>query len=244
MNINKNREYWGIEYKWKRQGEEWSESWGNSKSQWFSSIYPRIQKYLPCNNILEIACGYGRWTHFLKNYCERLFAIDLAEECIEVSKSRFKDKDNIEFFVNDGKSLDMIVSSSIDFIYSFDSLVHANPETVESYLSQFDRILKKDGVAFIHHSNLRAIAKFIGTEYTHLRDHDVDAQLVSDLCEKYKLSCIAQELVNWGMESLLLDCFSTITRKSSKFYRENLLFENSQFMHEAQLIKNLSKLYS
>ena len=120
MNIDKNRDYWGNEYEWKNQGEEWSESWGCSKSQWFSSILPRIQKYLPCNTILEIACGYGRWTNFLKDYCGHLYAIDLAEECIQVSTSRFKDNDHIEFFVNDGKSLDMIVSSSIDFDFIFE----------------------------------------------------------------------------------------------------------------------------
>jgi hypothetical protein len=48
----------------------------------------------------------------------------------------------------------MIAEESVDFVYSFDSLVHADAGVLEGYLSQFPRILSETGVAFIHHSNL------------------------------------------------------------------------------------------
>jgi SAM-dependent methyltransferase len=244
MEINKNKALWDGNYAWSNQGEEWSASWGNSQSQWFSCIFPRIQRFLPCANILEIACGYGRWTHYLKDYAAKLYAIDLSEECINVSKERFSCESGIEFFLNDGKSLEMVAPNSIDLVFSFDSLVHANTDTLQAYLLQLDRILTKDGVAFIHHSNLRAISDRIGEEKNHLRDPGVDASVVESLCAAANLSCITQELVNWGVKSLPLDCFSTITKAHSKFDRENKRFENPDFMEEARLIRQLSALYT
>ena len=33
------------------------------------TIFPRIRECLPVGTILEIAPGFGRWTHYLKDYC-------------------------------------------------------------------------------------------------------------------------------------------------------------------------------
>ena len=61
----------------------------------------------------------------MKNLCDSLIIVDLAESCIEACKTRFQSEENFQYFVNDGKSLEMINDSSVDFIFSFDSLVHA-----------------------------------------------------------------------------------------------------------------------
>src|SRR5439155_24508233 len=39
--------------------------------------------------ILEIAPGFGRWTHYLKDYCENLWIVDRSSECIEACRQRF-----------------------------------------------------------------------------------------------------------------------------------------------------------
>src|SRR5437899_8768206 len=59
----------------------------------------------------------------------------------------------MEFHVNVGKSLDIISDESIDFAFSFDSLVHADGEVIGTYLRQLARKLKPRGAGFIHHSN-------------------------------------------------------------------------------------------
>ena len=61
---------------------------------------------------------------------------------------------HISYYVNDGQSVDMIEDSSIDFVFSFDSLVHADTKTLEAYLKQLAVKLKPNGIGFIHHSNL------------------------------------------------------------------------------------------
>jgi hypothetical protein len=63
--------------------------------------------------------------------------------------------------VNDGRSLDMIEDESIDFVFSFDSLVHADSGTVRSYMLQIARKLRFSGTGFIHHSNLGAYKRWL-----------------------------------------------------------------------------------
>ena len=141
--------------------------------QWYGTILPRIKSHVPTNRILEIGCGYGRWTQYLKDLCKNLIVIDLSEECIKASKQRFAECSHIEYHVNEGKSLDMIPNFSVDFVFSFDSLVHADEAVMKAYICQLHRIINNDGVAFIHHSNLgeyrtlysriRSIPKLEGT---------------------------------------------------------------------------------
>ena len=109
-----------MKYDWKQAGEEWSEPWGTSDAQWNGTIFPRIRDWLPTGTILEIAPGFGRWTHFLKDYCDELWAVDKSSECIEACRQRFASAPHVRCYLNDGRALSMIRDSSIDFIFSFD----------------------------------------------------------------------------------------------------------------------------
>lgn len=60
----------------------------------------------------------------------------------------------ISAIINDGRSLDAVVDGSVDFVFSFDSLVHLEVEVIESYLKQLASKLTPNGVGFIHHSNM------------------------------------------------------------------------------------------
>ena len=149
-----NREVWGKEYDWSQKGDEWSESWSSVEAQWYWCIFPRIRHFIPAHHILEIAPGYGRWTQYLKDCCHHLDIVDLNLNCIENCRTRFAGSTNIEYYVNDGLSLQMITDNSVDFAFSFDSLVHAELNVLESYLMELSRKLTPDGVGFFHHSNI------------------------------------------------------------------------------------------
>lgn len=111
---------WDTAYDWSQSGEEWSGDWGSSRMQWYGSILPRIGAFVPADTILEIAPGHGRWTTFLKDLCKRLIIVDLSETCIDRCRHRFGSCSHISYFVNDGKSLEMVADGSVDFIFSFD----------------------------------------------------------------------------------------------------------------------------
>lgn len=259
--VNHNKAYWDGEYNWTNRGDEWSTAWGGPFMQWYGTIFPRIRSHVPAGRILEIACGYGRWTQYLKDLCEHLVAIDLSGECVDACKQRFSDCPHIEFHVNDGKSLSMIPDSSVDFVFSFDSLVHADELVIEAYLSQLPRILSKNGVAFIHHSNLgeyytkysriRSVPKLeellmglgILDKCLHWRDISVDAKKVEFLAEKHGLACITQEIVLWGTKKTFIDCISTIVKSDYPMIRSNRVLRNANFMQEAQNLSQLSPLY-
>src|SRR5262245_15107578 len=115
-------------YNWTNAGDEWSGAWGNTDFLWWGALYPRIAACLPAATILEIAPGYGRFTQYLKNFCERLILVDLTERCILACQERFADETHLTYHVNDGKSLAMIPDYSIDFVFSFDSLVHVEAD--------------------------------------------------------------------------------------------------------------------
>jgi ubiquinone/menaquinone biosynthesis C-methylase UbiE len=258
--VKENKALWDGSFKWDKAGDEWSLGWGGTAMQWYSSLLPRIHSFVPANTILEIACGYGRWTQFLKDLCSNLIAIDLSENCIQGCRQRFSNCSHISYFVNNGKSLDMIGDNSVDFLFSFDSLVHADEPVLKAYIAQLPRILKHDGVAFIHHSNLGEYSYYLSIQKipklrglltklgilenvdAGLRDWTVTARKVEQYAEESGLKCISQELMTWGTRALI-DCISIIVPKDSPLSRPNVIFRNTLFNEERRYILRLFPLY-
>jgi SAM-dependent methyltransferase len=243
-----NRNTWDKNYNWVNKGEEWSRSWGNSESQWFSSIYPRLHRFISCNNILEIACGYGRWTKFLIEYTSGEYrGIDLSTACISYCKDHFKQK-NVKFIKNDGSSLNDVSDLKFDFIFSFDSLVHVNPEILRIYIKQIVELLTENGVCFIHHSNFGSIIEngFIDEThpgYTHNRDQESSAKKVRDIIFENRGKVLCQEKVDWGGGESI-DCFTLFCKEDSFKDSEEVQITNNKFMAEANIIRETHFRYS
>lgn len=260
VSIKENKQWWDQNYEWDEGGDEWSLPWGGANSQWFGSILPRVHRFLPAAHVLEIACGFGRWTQFLKDECEHLTAVDLAEHCVEACKRRFVDATNITYVVNDGSSLEFVPDSSIDFVFSFDSLVHADRGAIEAYLAQLPRILAPDGAAFLHHSNLGAygrgfrwlamtpkvsglMRRLRAVEYLHIRDPTVSADHVAAFVEPLGLRCVSQEITTWLTNRTWIDCMSTIVRSDGPHASGRRVLRNRGFPQEAAHLKRLAFLY-
>lgn len=259
--VEENAAFWA-EYDWADAGEEWSEGWGGSHAQWYGVILPRIARYLPASSILEIAPGHGRWTSYLREHCATLAIVDLDEACIDACRERFEGDDRITCHVNDGMSLPMIDTESVDFAFSFDSLVHADAGVVASYLRELAKTLSPDGVGFVHHSNAGRYRRYFELQAKIPRGRtrerlyalrfldrprwralDMTAERFRASCEAAGLQCIGQEVVNWTTRRLI-DCLSTFTRPSSRWARPNRLLVNRRFMAEAAAIKRRAPLYS
>jgi SAM-dependent methyltransferase len=241
-----------MKYDWKDAGEEWSEPWGTSAAQWSGAILPRIRDCLPTETILEVGPGYGRWTHYLKDYCKRLLIVDRARGCIEACRRRFADDPRISCYVNEGGSLSMVPAESIDFVFSFDVFVHIKRDVVETYLREFGTKLKIGGKGFIHHSNLGYYAnplreKLPGPVRNFLtrvnvlgddrhRTPTMTAELFRNLCTKHGLHCVKQEIVNWRGRRLI-DCLSSFERVDSKEQAPTRILRNPGFMREAAAIR-------
>ena len=242
--VEQNRELWS-NYGWQRQGEEWSHRWGAVDYQWYGTIFPRLLRFLPTGTLLEIAPGYGRWTHYLVPLCRKLIGVDLTERCVEACQQRFGGHAHTSFYVNDGLSLDMVPDNSIDFAFSFDSLVHAERDVLESYIHELAKKLAPEGVGFIHHSNLGEHVDPQTGELSfprHWRGLTMTAPLFEQFCTEAGLACIGQEVVNWEVDPLN-DCFSFFTRPGSRYDRPNQVRRNPTFMDEAAALKAIADQY-
>lgn len=234
-------------YAWSEAGDEWSSEWGGSRYLWFGTIFPRVQACLPTDTILEIAPGHGRCTQYLIPWCRNLIIVDLVKDCINACKKRFEKVGHIQYFVNDGKSLDMIPDNAIDFVFSWDSLVHAESEILLSYLQYLSRKLKMNGIGFIHHSNLGFFVDpktgEVTIENPHWRSSTMTAELFRVYCKEVGLQCLSQEIVTWGGD-VLHDCFSLFTRGVAERDMNTVIYENRDFMNEAHNLRRISEMYN
>jgi SAM-dependent methyltransferase len=238
-------------YDWSRGGDEWSEAWGRAEAEWAGCIYPRVFPFL-AGHILEIAPGYGRWTQFLRNNCDSLIGVDLSAKCVAALHERFRGNPHLRFELGDGLRLPMVPDSSIDFAFSFDSLVHAEADVLESYAVELARVLKPNAVAFLHHSNLAALSqrsiwerikrRLAGVpSFDAWRASSMSAKLMREFTDRAGMSCVQQELIPWGYTGwpILIDCMSTIINAPS---RPCTIVENKRFMEEASMIRRIDGL--
>lgn len=250
--IAANTERW-TKHEWVRRGDEWSPG-GNPAGTdllWWRTLLPRIRTLIPARTILEIGPGYGRWTEYLKTVCEHLIAIDVTPACIEFCRERFAGDSRLEFHVNDGTSLDVAATGSVDFVFSFDSLVHAEGDVLDRYVDQLSRILTPTGSAFIHHSNLGAfvdsrtndVKRYVTKR--HWRAATMSARRMREAARRAGLECVSQELINWigrgrnadrprlaGRALPLTDCLSILRRNPDPSTRPTRVVVNPTFVDE------------
>ena len=260
--VRENRLTWNAATSWSAQGDEWSGPWGGTELMWHGTLLPRLHAFLPADTILELGPGHGRWTQYLKDVANRLVLVDLAEDCIAACRERFGPDSRITYHVNDGKSLEMIADRSIDLVFSFDSLVHAEADVLEAYLSQLATKLTPNGVGFIHHSNMGAYpraARFARMVPAPIRPaltmrrllvnlyawraETTTAALFAVLCERAGLVCIAQEKIGWEYGRGLTDAISVFTMPGSRWERPPVVVDNPDLMAEAARLAEVGRLY-
>jgi hypothetical protein len=142
----------------------------------------------------------------------------------------------------------MIPDASVDFLFSFDSLVHTKRDVVEAHLGELGTKLKIGGKGFIHHSNFgeyansfreripQALAKPLIKakifDWAHHRSPDMTAELFRARRAKHSLHCLSQKLANWRGRRLI-DCFSIIMSNNSSGQTATRIVRNRNFMCEA-----------
>ncbi len=223
--------------------------------------------FLPTGTICEIAPGYGRWTQYLLPECDQYVGVDLASRCVDACRQRFSSFDHARFEVNDGRSLAVLENDSVDFVFSFDSLVHVEADVIGQYLIELARVLKRDGIAWLHHSNLGELShqvrrmeqaesvayrsstlrswllRYGAIEWRHGRAKSMTAALFVDLASQAQLKCVGQEIVNWG-SARLIDCISLVARQGSVWDRPNEVRRNRNFMDEGNSAQSIAAVFT
>ncbi len=263
MKVQENIATWNAPSNWQGAEESWSRAWGSIEAQWWGSLRPRLHEFLPAGRILELGPGHGRWTHYLKDRCQELILVDVAEQCISACQARFADATNIEYHLGDGSSLPVAQDHSVDLVFSFDSLVHAEADVLEAYADELARVLTPDGVAFIHHSNMRdlrsraALAHRVPEPWrwrliqrgwlvnvNAWRAESVSADWFARTCQSKGLACIGQEKIAWEFGRFLMDAITVLTPEGSRWARAPVVRSNPDFFAEARAIARYFPIYS
>jgi SAM-dependent methyltransferase len=239
-----NRVTWNEPRQWRRAGDDWSDLWGGPHAQWYGAIFPRIARWLPVGRILEIAPGFGRWTQFLLGQSSEYYGVDFSPVCVEHCSERFATSITRTHFVhNDGRSLSGIPDNSIDFVFSYDSLVHVELDIIGGYCEQINTKLSERGIAFLHHSN--ALMGVDNTEVLYPqrgRATSVSSAKVKEFIERSGGKTLIQEEINW-QSNKRIDCFTTFSKHASYAHFQYRLIENDNFMAETELIRSSISQY-
>lgn len=245
--ISENKDAFATPRGWVDRGENWSAAWGGSHPQWYSTVLPRIAPYLPCGHLLEIAPGFGRFTRFLLPLCDQYTGIDLSEMAVQGCRERFSSAPHARFEVCDGLSLPDVGDGTIEFAFSFDSMVHVEQDVIESYAGELARVLRPGAYAVLHHSNMADVMareKGNRVENPHWRASSVGATSAADAFRRAGLAVVAQELVSWGHQHAT-DTISLLwkSKTGSAASIETRMLENSMISAEMSIARQRGDLF-
>ena len=133
-------------------GDEWGDK-ESVKQVVDDFIFP----YIKSDSIVaEIGCGGGRIAAQVAPGVKKLFCFDISEEMLEYAQKNLNKFSNISYQLSNGQNFNESFYESFDFVYSFDVFVHLDLHTIWSYFKEIKKIINKDGLIFLHTTNLKA----------------------------------------------------------------------------------------
>lgn len=141
-----------------REEEHFGDRWGDPRlMKPLLAVRRRfVDPYLaPGQTIVEIGSGGGRWTQYLLRQARCVIAVELNPESFDYLARRFPEQaDRLRFYPTTGYEMAGILTGSIDFVFSFDVLVHVEPEGIGQYLAEAERVLRPGGRAVLHYGDV------------------------------------------------------------------------------------------
>ena len=97
---------------------------------------------------LDFGCGVGRITRQLARHFEECYGVDVSKQMLEIAA---KYNPSCRFHLNLRKDLSDFPDSHFDLVYTVIVLQHQpNREVIESYLREFIRVLRPQGLLAFH----------------------------------------------------------------------------------------------
>lgn len=145
-----------------RRSYDWSDIWYRHLNGYLSAN-PRAGLVIAqalsgkFDTALEIACGSARDSLFLQGIGKNVIATDATAELIAALKSRFPSTPNIDFRVEDARSLSF---ENRQFDVSFHSgfyVLFDDDETIKALLREQCRVTRRHVFFFVHNAHNRAL---------------------------------------------------------------------------------------
>lgn len=139
-----------------------------SYTKWEKSIIIRSTRNRKLKNILDLACGNGRFSIVLAKRAEHLTAVDISSKMLKncKEKARIFDVNNITFIQSASHKLDTL-PNNYDFVCCLGLLEHLPYELQQKTILGINEKLKKNGCLLleINNSNSFFLKKNIDNEY-------------------------------------------------------------------------------
>ena len=121
-------------------------------------------QYVSGKDVLDIACGTGVGTSFLRRAgARRVYGLDIDPDAIAFAKARYRD---CEFGQSDATDLGL-PSSSVDVVVSFETLEHVRDQ--RTFLTECRRVLRPRGMVICSTPNI-TVYRWFGTNPYHVRE--------------------------------------------------------------------------
>ncbi len=186
----KSNSYWDS-YPWIADGDEWQDQaahCGQPYEEWKSALIDTyIRPYAHHTRAVEIGPGHGRWsTHILEAGATSLHLVDLSPRCLDWLAHRFIGQ-SVSTHVSAGSDLG-VRDGTVDFIFSYDALVHCEQPEIVGYISAAAHALAPSGIVVLHTPGSGAVGGWRG---------DVDARQIQEALSAVGLAMIEQT-DRWG----------------------------------------------
>jgi demethylmenaquinone methyltransferase/2-methoxy-6-polyprenyl-1,4-benzoquinol methylase len=132
--------------------------------QWFAEVEilrDALDSEHPQGNVLELACGTGIWTTHLTAHAERLVAVDVSRESLEINRQRVAD-DRVDYVRAD--LFTWQPSRQFDFIFFAFWLSHIPASRFDTFWDRVHNALRAEGRVFFIDS--------LPAQEATARDHD------------------------------------------------------------------------
>jgi SAM-dependent methyltransferase len=181
---------------------------------WNKIIWPILSRHnIDLSDTVDFACGYGRNAKMLAAAgAAKVTLVDVNPDNIAYCREHVVPLGNFDVVQNNGYDLAELPSSRFTHFYSFDAMVHFDLEIVLAYVSEFARVIKPGGTAFIHHSN------YTGNPGGNFRVNPGMRNFMSALIFKHAsirsgFDILDQELMSWSAPDT--DCVTVMRRRST-----------------------------
>ncbi|MGW3469037.1 class I SAM-dependent DNA methyltransferase [Saccharopolyspora sp. NPDC000995] len=105
------------------------------------AAFAELARNTGAGHVAELGCGSGRVTAHLRDLGLDVFGIDLSPVMIDLARKTYPD---LRFDVGSMDALDL-PDDKLDGIVSWYSVIHAPPQDLPSYITEFQRVLAPGG---------------------------------------------------------------------------------------------------
>lgn len=174
-----------------------------------SVFYQYFQK-LDLQNVIELACGWGRHVPYYVDKAGKVTLVDILEENMSICKDRFSEYSNITYYKNNGYNLEKLSENSYTSLFTYDSMVHFEMMDVYEYLKDIYRVLKKGSKALFHHSNYAEDYMADFAHSSHARCF-MSKEIFAYLAVRAGFKVLDQKVIDW-YEMKNLDCITLLEK--------------------------------